>query len=245
MNQGYLDIHNHILPGVDDGAKTMEDTMELLKMEYENGVRTVIFTPHYIPRSDVEKNKEKSKKTKEVFEKVKEECKNSFPDMKFYLGNELYYKSGIMQELDEKRANTIGNSDYILTEFDTNISYMDLKKAVQQYLLKGYQPILAHVERYHCLYNHFDRMEEIKNMGSLMQMNTENFLGGLFSQNRKICTKAVAEGYIDFLGTDSHDTKMRKPEMEKAIKYLKKKISQSVLDTLLYKNPEKLLKEIQ
>ena len=103
MNQGYLDIHNHILPGVDDGAKTMEDTMELLRMEHENGVRTVIFTPHYIPRSDIEKNKEKANKTKEVFEKIKEECKNSFPDMKFYLGNELYYKSGIMQELDEKQ----------------------------------------------------------------------------------------------------------------------------------------------
>ena len=53
MNQGYLDIHNHILPGVDDGAKTIEDTMELLDMEYKDGVRHIIFPPHYIPRSDL------------------------------------------------------------------------------------------------------------------------------------------------------------------------------------------------
>lgn len=245
MNQGYLDIHTHILPGVDDGAKTMEDTMELLKMEHEDGVRYVLFTPHCIPRSDLEKNKQKAEKIKKTFVKVKEECKRSFPDMEFYLGNELYYKSGILQELDEGRANTLGNSRYILTEFDTNISYMELKKAVQQYLLKGYDPILAHVERYHCLYNHFDRMEEIKNMGSFMQMNTENFLEGLFSKNKKICTKAIAEGYIDFLGTDCHDSKLRKPAMDKAVSYLKKKIDQSTLETLLYKNPEKLLKEIQ
>ena len=82
-------------------------------------------------------------------------------------------------------------------------------------------------------------------MGSLMQMNTENFLEGLFSKNKKICTKAIAEGYIDFLGTDCHDSKLRKPAMDKAVSYLKKKIDQSTLETLLYKNPEKLLKEIQ
>lgn len=245
MNQGYLDIHNHILPGVDDGAKTIEDTMELLDMEYKDGVRHIIFTPHYIPRSDLGKNKEKAEKTRSTFEQIKDECKRSFPDMEFYLGNELYYKSGILQELDEGRANTLGNSRYILTEFDTNIPYMELKKAVQQYLLKGYDPILAHVERYQCLYNRFERMEEIKNMGSMMQMNTENFLEGLFSQNKKICTKAVAEGYIDFLGTDCHDCVRRKPAMEKAVSYLKKKIDKSTLETLLYKNPEKLLKEIQ
>ena len=165
--------------------------------------------------------------------------------MEFYLGNELYYISGILQELDEGRANTLGNSRYILTEFDTNIPYMELKKAVQQYLLKGYDPILAHGERYQCLYNRFERMEEIKNMGSMMQMNTENFLEGLFSQNKKICTKAVAEGYIDFLGTDCHDCPRRKPAMEKAVSYLKKKIDKSTLETLLYKIPEKLLEEIQ
>lgn len=245
MNRGYADIHNHILPAVDDGAKTMEEAMELLRLEYEDGVRYVIFTPHYMPRSRMEKNQEKAEQIKEVYTKVKDECKHLFPDMKCYLGNELYYKSNILNELDEGRANTLGGSDYVLTEFSTSISFVELKKAVQQYLLKGYQPILAHVERYQCLYKDFDRMEELKNMGSLMQMNTENFLEGLFSSNKKFCTKAVAEGYIDFLGTDCHDLKIRKPAMKKAVNYLKKKVDESILEALLYTNPRKLLDEMK
>lgn len=244
MNQGYLDIHTHILPSVDDGAQTMEEAMELLKLEYENEVRFLLFTPHYVPRSDPMKNQENAEKTKAIFEQVKEECKGFFPDMEVYLGNELYYKSNILQELDEGRANTLGNSHYILTEFSTGISFLEMKKAVQQYLLKGYQPILAHVERYQCLYRNFDRMEELKNMGSFMQMNTENFLEGFFSRNKKFCTKAVAEGYIDFLGTDCHNLSVRKPAMKKAVDYLGKRVDEDILDALLHKNPRMLLREM-
>lgn len=245
MNQGYTDIHCHILPAVDDGAKNIEEAKELLRLEYEEGIRNIIFTPHYMPHSDAKKNQEKAEQIIEAFRILQEECKQLFPDMTCYLGNELYYKSNILQELDEGRARTLGESEYVLTEFATDISFAELKKAVQRYLLKGYVPILAHVERYHCLYKNFERMEELKNMGSLMQMNTENFLGVFLTGHKRFCTKAVREGYIDLLGTDCHNLEIRRPFMKKAVAYLRKKINESMLDALFYKNPQKLLAEMK
>ena len=243
MNTGYFDIHNHILPGIDDGAKNMEETIKLLTMEYEDGVRNIIFTPHYVKSSQPEKNEERSERIKKAFLKVEAECKDKVPDMKFYLGNELYYRDGILKELDEKRANTMAGSRYVLTEFSVNVSYEELKKAMQSYLFNGYLPILAHMERYRCLYENYDRMKELKNMGCFLQMNTENFLEGFFSANKRFCTKAIKEGYIDFLGTDSHDCTKRKPTMLLAVKYLEKKVEGHILQKILYENPLEILRE--
>lgn len=243
MNIGYFDIHNHILPGIDDGAKNMEETLKLLTMEYEDGVRNIIFTPHYVPSSKIEKNEERSECIKKVFQNVITECKDKFPDMKFYLGNELYYRNDILRELNENRANTMAGSRYILTEFSVTISYEELKKAMQKYIFHGYLPILAHIERFHCLYGNYQRMEELKKMGCFLQMNTENFLEGFFSANKRFCTKAVKEGYIDFLGTDSHDSVKRKPTMGPAVKYLKKKVDERLMRKILYENPQEILRE--
>lgn len=245
MKQGYFDIHTHILPGVDDGAGDMETALRMLTMEYEDGVRHIILTPHYMPSSRMEKNEDRSLKIKQTFKKIKEESKRLFPELNLYLGNELYYKSNVLEELDAKRANTMAGSDYILSEFSTGISYSELVKAARSYQHDGYQPILAHVERYQCLQGNLDRLRELKNMGCLLQMNTENFLEGFFSANKRFCTKAVREGYIDFLGTDCHNCETRKPTMKRAVQYLEKKIEKDELEVLLYKNPMKIIEEIQ
>ena len=241
MNIGYFDIHNHILPGIDDGAQNMEETIKMLAMEYEDGVRHIIFTPHYVPSSQEEKNIERSERIHKAFLNVVKVCKEQFSDIEFFLGNELYYRNDIIKELEEKRANTMAGSRYILTEFSVNISYEELKKAMQNYLFHGYLPILAHMERYQCLYGRFERMEELKNMGCFLQMNTENFLEGFFSANKRFCTKAVKEGYIDFLGTDSHDSVKRKPTMGQAVKYLEKKVDERLIRKILYENPLEIL----
>lgn len=243
MNQGYFDIHCHILPGVDDGAGDMEETVRMLKLEYNDGVYNVIFTPHYVPGSKMEKNAERAERIKKVFSSVQMECRRLFPDMKVYLGNELYHKNDMLRELDEKRANTLAGSRYILIEFPTTILYKELKRAIQNYLFGGYLPVLAHMERYGCLYNDFDRIAELKNIGCLLQMNTGNFLEVPFSANKRFCMRAVKEGYVDFLGTDSHDSRIRKPDMGRAVRCLERKVSRNVLDEILYKNPLKLLEK--
>lgn len=221
----------------------MEETVRMLKMEHKDGVRVVIFTPHYVPSRSIERNMERAERIKKVFSSVEMECKQLFPDMKLYLGNELYHKSDMIRELDEKRANTLAGSRYILIEFSTPVSFKELKSAIQNYLLGGYLPILAHMERYGCLYNQFERIWELKDMGCLLQMNTGNFLQGPFSANKKFCIKALAEGCIDFLGTDSHDSRVRKPDMAKAVKRLEQKMNKALLDKILYENPLRILEK--
>lgn len=244
MNKYLYDIHNHILPGVDDGSDSMRLTMKLIKMEYESGVRNIMFTPHYFPRSSESKNEEISENIAEAYRSVCEVCVKEYPDVRLGLGNELFYRTEIIEELKSGRANTMGNTDYVLTEFNTDIKYSDMKKAMQDYIFAGYKPILAHVERFICLYKEYDNMDLLREMGVKFQMNGENFIDGLFSRNRKYCTSLVNDGYIDFIGTDTHNDTTRKPDIAEAAAYLNKKADSRHLDKILYENPEMLFKKI-
>ena len=244
MNKYLYDIHNHILPGVDDGSDSMQLTMRLIKTEYESGVRNIMFTPHYFPRSSTSKNEELSENIAEAFRNVCEVCKKEYPDIRLGLGSELFYRTEIIEELKCGRANTMGNTEYVLTEFDTDIKYSDMKKAIQDYIFAGYKPILAHVERFACLYKEYDNMDLLREMGVLFQMNGENFIEGLFSRNKKYCAGLVKDGYIDFISTDTHNDTTRKPNLAEAVEYLYKKIDGEFLDRILYDNPEMLFKKI-
>lgn len=241
LEKGLYDIHNHILPGVDDGSEDLKMSMELIDMEYKSGVRNIIFTPHYIARSMVEKCRKMSDDMEEAFEKVKRECEKIHPDMRLKLGNELFYSDRIIEELNSGRAHIMGKNDkgnrYILTEFNTDIRHQDMKKAISRYQMSGYRPIIAHVERYDCLYKEYDIMDELKESGVMFQMNTENFLEGIFSSNKKYCLNLIRNGYIELISTDTHNKTTRRPDMEEAVAYLSKKTDGKILQKILYENP--------
>ena len=240
MEKGLYDIHNHILPGVDDGSQDIDTSMELIDMEYNSGVRHIIFTPHYMARSSIEKNEAMSRKMTEAFEEVKRRCEEKYPDVELRLGNELLYSGGIIDELKSGRAQTMGDTHYILTEFNTDIRYPDMKNALKKYIMSGYKPIIAHVERYACLYREYERMDELKESGVLFQINAENFLEGIFSSNKRYCTSLIKDGYVEMLSTDTHNKDTRRPNMKEAVSYLAKKIDRDVLDSVLYENPARL-----
>lgn len=241
MEKGLYDIHNHILPGVDDGAEDISTSMKLIDMEYKSGVRNIIFTPHYVVRSSEKKRQSSSENMQLAFDTIRTECKKSYPDMKVKLGNELFYSEEIIDELNAKRANIMGtdcnNNKYILTEFYTDIRFQDMKKAISRYQMAGYKPIIAHVERYDSLYKEYDNMDELKNNGVMFQVNTENFLEGLFSSNKKYCIQLINEGYVDYISTDSHNLVTRRPNMKEAITYLYRKLDKQILERILFENP--------
>ena len=91
----YIDMHDHILPGVDDGSQSMEESLKLIEMEYNEGVRKIIFTPHYMRHRNSYTYDELDK----VFENMKAEVKKIYPDMELYLGNEVLYENGIVDDI--------------------------------------------------------------------------------------------------------------------------------------------------
>ena len=113
------DMHCHILPGLDDGSRSMEQTISMLKIAYDEGVRLIIATPHYhIGRMMVEQSKIDA-----AIESVTPVIRDNFPDMEIYAGQEIYYYSEAVEALNDNRARTMAGSGYILLEYSPDESY--------------------------------------------------------------------------------------------------------------------------
>ena len=237
MTDKYIDIHSHILPGVDDGAENMEMSMAMVDMAYAQGVRIMIATPHYYP-GHMRFPKEH---LEEVYEKTLSVVKEKYSDFTLLLGNEIYYRDEVVEKLKNKRIFTLADTRYVLLEFSTMAEYDYIVKAVRTVLDAGYYPILAHIERYSCLWKNEKRVKELIRMGAYMQVNAENFQAGFFSAERRYCLKLIQNSLVHFLGSDCHNISSRSPNYKHAADYLEGKLESDLFNDIIARNPEKLL----
>ncbi|NLJ89823.1 MAG: hypothetical protein GX323_02900 [Clostridiales bacterium] len=233
----YFDIHSHILPGLDDGAKTADDTRQMLYKAYESGIRNIIATPHFREErftSSVSKNMA-------AYERVKELIEEEGLDINLYLGNELYYSSNISNLLLNNEVLTMAGSDYVLIEFSPSTPYQNIKSGLQNIIMSGYWPILAHFERYDNIVSNRGRIEEIYNMGVCIQINASTITGPIFNKRTKLAKKLLKYNMVDFIATDSHNSDSRSPDLSNCIAYISKKYGNNLLNKLLYVNPSKII----
>ncbi len=235
--QNLTDMHCHLLPKVDDGAINMDMTKELLRQEIENGVDTILFTPHF-KRG---KSRFNNEKLREIFENVKKEALQLNPKMKLYLGEELYYDNSLCNAIEEGRALKLNETNYVLVEFSPEVEYGTIHKACQNLVMSGVSPVLAHVERYPALISKTAHLTEIHEMGVYYQMNVVSILGSNFSGRVYRQRKLLADGWIDFIGSDSHDDKRRNPKFKKAWKELLRLCDDEMIERIMWENPAKLL----
>ena len=237
MTEQYYDVHCHVLPGVDDGSKDMDMSMAMIDMAYEQGVRTMIATPHYYPghmRYPIEH-------LDKVYRETVSAIEAKYSDFKLYLGNEIHYRDEVVEKLKNKRICTMAGTNYILLEFSPGDKYERLSNAVYKCLEAGYYPILAHIERYGCLWRNDKQIKDLIRMGAYMQINAENFEGGFFSTDKRVCLRMIQDGLVHFLGSDCHNLGNRKPNLGQAYDYLREKLSPELYNTLTVTNPQKLL----
>lgn len=236
--KGIFDIHCHIVPGVDDGATDIEETRKLLRMEYKQGVRNIIATPHFRFRmfeTPVEK-------VKEQFKLVEKAAAEISPDLHVYLGCEFHSTMEMLPMLREKKVMTMAGSRYVLTEFSHNSEENYIHERISALLSGGYKPIIAHIERYEATRTSLDFVEELVNMGAYMQINADSIIGkdGFFT--RRYCNKAMKYGLIHFVGSDCHNSTQRITRIGEAYKMTAKNLGQDYADELFIHNPEKILK---
>lgn len=237
MNQGFIDIHSHILSGVDDGAGSLEESKAMLQTAYEEGIRTIIATPHYASNG-VSDGQEK---VREAFHLLQREMEENYPDMQLLLGNELYYSHGIVEDLKEGKARTMAGSRYVLVEFSPRITYSELYQAVRSLVMTRFRPIIAHVERYACLVKQQGLIEELLELGVYLQMNAKSLEGGIFDAQVRWCKKLVKQGYISFISTDAHDQKVRVPLMKGIAEWVEKTCGEEMRRDLFGRNASKVI----
>lgn len=238
MKDGYYDVHIHLLPGIDDGADSMETTRQMLEKAYEQGVRFLIATPHYISGRTADTKAER----KQLLEQVKALAKTVAPDLEVDMGNELYYSESIFRDLAEERAATLCDSDYVLVEFAVNVPYKELYHAMRRFVEASYRPVLAHVERYECLYKQEQRISDLISLGTYIQMNTQSLIGGFMDTRASYCRRLLMQGQVHLLGSDAHGILRRPPLMRDAVRILERKgVPEPLLERILYRNPQRII----
>lgn len=233
---GMIDIHTHILPGIDDGPETMEETREMLLKAFGQGIRGIIATPHYC-RNRYEPDVDQ---IYELVNAVQAEADVLTPGLTVYPGQEIMYFYEIEEYLMENKLLTLAGTRYVLIEFPPTVVYSRLELALRKMIFAGYIPVLAHAERYFCLRRN-GRLNELSAAGMHMQMNYGSLEKGTNFSDRRWCRKMILENRFDFLGTDMHGITHRPPDCEAALEWLRKKAGEDCLRKLTVENPKVLL----
>ena len=237
MISGWFDMHIHALPGVDDGARDIEMTEQMLRLAFSDGTHHMIFTPHYCAG----KFEADTTMIQSRFDQVCHMAKQIVPDMTLYLGHELFYNNDLINLLQKRKVRTLADSSYILVEFAYKRDYIFIRWALEQLQSAGYRVILAHFERYACLKDRIDRLRELATDGIHLQItaNYANEMSKRFFSN--YVKKAFQEHLIHFIGTDAHNTSSRKPLMGKYISNLCKKYGEKYIREIALVNPERVV----
>ncbi|MCB9233655.1 MAG: capsular biosynthesis protein [Bacteroidia bacterium] len=211
----HTDIHSHLIPGIDDGAKTMEDSLNMVRVLGEIGYKKLITTPHIM--SDFYKN------TPEIIrsglEKLKQACQEAGLEMEFDCAAEYYLDEGFEERLSRKEEFlTFGGSEkYLLFETSYTDRPMSLESRIFEMNTLGYKPVMAHPERYNFHWGKkLDTFEKLKDAGVLFQVNISSFSGHYTERAQRSALMLLDAGFIDFLGTDMHRARQMEP-LKKAL----------------------------
>jgi len=238
----YFDIHCHLIPGVDDGAKDIEESLAALKEEYDQNVRRIICTPHVTANL----TSQKAEDIKASFDELKNRLKKTDfgQDMELYLGCELMYSESLAERLESGDIWTMSGSSYILVEFLPTVPYEELFRAVRKLSAKGYIPILAHIERYLCLYKRIERIHDLQESGAYFQVNASSLKGGMLNKKTAYIKKLCKSGLVHFLATDSHGMMYRQPDIKKGAEWVIRNCDSRLGQKILYQNGIAVLNDI-
>ena len=235
----FLDVHAHILPDVDDGARDMETAIKLLKMLKEQGVTHVIATPHFYP--DTDNVEEFTEKVMSAYYDLKNEVRyKELPDI--YLGCELRYFNGMGKSSAIKQF-AISGTNYLLLELPYGAP---ITKTVLQDIMdigerQGLVPILAHIERYSKVPGFKKLLKLISDGYAIAHVNA----GGVVSKDyARICEKIIKGGYVSYMASDTHSPKHRPPQFKEAFEKITDRLGKSTLNRLIIKS-NRLLEEIE
>lgn len=233
------DIHMHIIPGVDDGSPSLEESVKMLRMSVKQGVGRVIATPHSWGIDDCGFEHMLSQ-----FEKLIVAIQQRQIPVQLHLGCEmLVYASTVdkcVRKLDDGRYPTMCGTRYVLTEFDPGwYSQEDADYCIRKILSAGYRPIIAHVERYPL--PSIECVRKMKDAGALMQINAYSIVNEKKERTRNNANALLSEQLVDFIGSDAHRLDHRPPILADGVAAIPQLYSDEYGKMVLEKNPISLL----
>jgi len=212
-----VDMHSHLIPGIDDGAKSLEHSIELILELKKMGYEKLITTPHI---SDMFANTSQS--ILEGYYKLKQELEKRKIDIELEVAAEYYVDSHFEDLLEKRDILTFGSQNYLLFELSYFSKPQDLESLIQDIKLAGYIPVLAHPERYVYFHDSINDYINLKKMGILFQINLNSIINYYSIEISQVVKQIILHNLVDFVGSDVHH--------KQHIKYLKESFSNKVYE---------------
>ena len=193
------DIHSHLIPGIDDGSPNMETSIKMVKKFVDLGYKKIVTTPHVM--CDYYQNT--PDKILKGLDELREELQKQNIKIDISAAAEYNLDDGLQALIDKKEILTFGNN-HVLFELPFMQEPRNLQEIIFNFQMAGYKPILAHPERYTFWYDEFERYDELKSRGVLLQMNLLSLTNHYSPQTRKVAENMVDANLVDAIGTDCH-----------------------------------------
>lgn len=237
-----IDVHCHIIPKIDDGSPSFEESYKMFEEASKAGFTDLIATSHYVENHyEVDTIKRHA-----IVEAMNKLIKEKGINLKLHCGSEIYVTPNLLKLIEEKKASTLANSKYVLFELPMNQTVKYLEDVIFEIKASGLIPVIAHPERYSCVQDNPNFVYELIKEGVLFQANFASISGYYGKQAKKTLVKLLKANMIHFLGSDSHRSS-KYEQISENIKQLEKVISKEKIEELTKINPKHILenKEIK
>ena len=237
VQQKMIDIHTHVVYGVDDGSRSLKMSQEMLRQAATDGIKGICCTTHVRPG-----HRDFPVQTYlDHLEQLRAFLWQEGLETELYTGCEIMYTSQAAEYARKGLLPTLGGTEYLLIEFMPETPWGMIQHGVREMGNAGFQILVAHVERYGCLREEFSWMEELKDMGCLLQMNAETVLRSHGFLGDRWARRALKSGMIDVVASDMHNISSRKPNLREAWETLKRDYGTECARELTEEAPKRIL----
>lgn len=236
-----IDIHSHLIPAVDDGSRSIEETVEMLKEAKNAGFTDIILTPHYM---------ESAYRTEVAIidfwrEQLQKIVESEQIGVKLYSGNEVYISAEMDRLFKENEFKTLNDSKYLLMELPLNSTVKYLNSIIFKLKAMNITPIIAHPERYSCVHNDLEFVQFLVDQGCLIQCNFGSIIGMYGTEPEKIIKQLLQRNLVHFLGSDCHRPNTIYAAMGEIINRLKEITTEEQFQRITEENAKKLINQKQ
>lgn len=232
-----IDIHTHIIPNIDDGPKSVEESFEMFREAHKRGFTDIILTPHYI-----KEYYQTDTMVREFWVKSIQDTLNKLQiPINVYVGNEIYISEDMDDLIYEKKVSCLNNSRYVLFELPMNSEIKYLDEMIFRITSLDKVPIIAHPERYSFVKKDISTIKKLHEKGVLFQSNYGSILDLYGKDAKKTLEKLLKENLISFIASDVHRPKTIYSNIEQSKEKIKQIIGEKKLEELTTVNPRKII----
>ncbi|MBI5586564.1 MAG: capsular biosynthesis protein [Deltaproteobacteria bacterium] len=232
-----IDLHCHLLPGVDDGAKDLEESLAMARLAVNDGIRAIVATPHvrnglyHHTREELE----------ERFIRLKEYLQVQGLPLTLYLGADIHLSPGLIQHLERQELPSINNRRYLLLELPSFALPSALQEILFKLRAKGFIPVVTHPERNGAIQKNPEQAVELSRFGALFQVTAMSLTGEFGGKVRDCAAALLEKGLVQVLATDAHSPRNRPPFLAAGVRAAEKLIGKEAALRLVTDHPERIL----